>query len=117
MRLENSFGDPQFLLICLKSVASFSANTATNFAAFDAISPEVPRVYASHRKAEPMSKSDDLRKQAKEAGERGDKTKSLKEGAAEHKREKSLNDMADNEDWLDGKPKAKAKNLCPGPQR
>jgi hypothetical protein len=52
-----------------------------------------------------MSKSDDLRKEAKEAGKRGDKTKSLKEGAREHKREKALNDMADNEDWLDGKPK------------
>ena len=54
-----------------------------------------------------MSKSDDFRKEAKEAGKRGDKTKSLKEGAREHKREKALNDMADNEDWLDGKPKPK----------
>jgi hypothetical protein len=52
-----------------------------------------------------MSKAEDLRKQAKEAGKRGDKTKSLKEGAQEHRREKALNDMADNEDWLDGKPK------------
>jgi hypothetical protein len=34
-----------------------------------------------------MSKSDDLRKEAKEAGKRGDKTKSLKEGSREHKRE------------------------------
>ena len=56
----------------------------------------------------PMSKADDLRKEAKEAGKRGDKTKSLKEGAREHKREKALNDMADNEDWLEGKPKSKA---------
>ena len=55
-----------------------------------------------------MSKADDLRKEAKQAGKRGDKTKSLKEGAREHKREKALNDMADNEDWLDGKPKPKA---------
>ena len=52
-----------------------------------------------------MTKAEDLRDQAKEAGKRGDKTKSLKEGAREHKREKALNDMADNEDWLDGKPK------------
>jgi hypothetical protein len=37
-----------------------------------------------------MSKSDDLRKEAKEAGKRGDKTKSLKEGAREHKREKAI---------------------------
>jgi hypothetical protein len=29
----------------------------------------------------------------KEAGKHGDKTKSLKEGAREHKREKALNDM------------------------
>ena len=56
-----------------------------------------------------MSKADDLRKDATEAGKRGDKTKSLKEGAREHKREKALNDMADNEDWLDGKPKPKPK--------
>jgi hypothetical protein len=55
-----------------------------------------------------MSKADDLRKEATESGKRGDKTKSLKEGALEHKREKALNEMADNEDWLDGKPKPKA---------
>jgi hypothetical protein len=57
-----------------------------------------------------MAKAEDLRKQAEEAGKRGDKTKSLKEGAREHRREKALNDMADNEDWLDGKPK-------PGPEK
>jgi hypothetical protein len=52
-----------------------------------------------------MSKAaDELRQLAKEAGKRGDKTKSLKEGAREHKREKALNDLAEN-DWLDGKPK------------
>ena len=51
-----------------------------------------------------MSKAaDELRQLAKEAGKRGDKTKSLKEGAREHKREKALNDLAENEDWLDGK--------------
>jgi hypothetical protein len=55
-----------------------------------------------------MSKADDLRKEATESGKRGDKTKALKEGALEHKREKALNEMADNEDWLDGKPKPKA---------
>ena len=56
-----------------------------------------------------MSKAaDELRQKAKEAGQRGDKTKSLKEGAREHKREKALNDMADNEDGLNGKPKPKA---------
>jgi hypothetical protein len=55
-----------------------------------------------------MSKSDDLRNLAKEAGKRGDKSKSLREGAREHRIEKALNDMADNEDWLDGKPHPKA---------
>jgi hypothetical protein len=55
-----------------------------------------------------MSKADDLRKEAEEAGKRGDKSKSLRKGAQEHKREKALNDLADNEDWLDGKPKPKA---------
>ena len=53
-----------------------------------------------------MSKADDLRKEAEEAGKRGDK--SLREGAQERRRERALNDMADNEDWLDGKPKPKA---------
>ncbi|QND69845.1 hypothetical protein [Tardiphaga robiniae] len=52
-----------------------------------------------------MSKAEDLREQATDAGKRGDKTKSLREGAREHRREKALNDMADNEDWLDGKSK------------
>jgi hypothetical protein len=52
-----------------------------------------------------MSKSDDLRQEAIAAGTRGDQTKSLREGAKQHKREKALNDMADNEDWLDGKNK------------
>jgi len=55
-----------------------------------------------------MSKADDLRKEAEESGKRGDKA--LNEGAREHKREKALNDMADNEDWLDGKPKPKPKD-------
>jgi len=56
-----------------------------------------------------MSKADDLRKEAREAGKRGDESKSLRKGATERKREQALNDMADNEDWLDGKkqkPKA-----------
>jgi hypothetical protein len=56
-----------------------------------------------------MSKADDFRKEAKESGKRGHKTKSLKEGAREHRREKALNDLADNEDRLDGKPKPKPK--------
>jgi hypothetical protein len=51
-----------------------------------------------------VSKSEDLRKQAEEAGKRGDESKSLRKGAEERRREKALNDMADNEDWLDGMP-------------
>jgi hypothetical protein len=51
-----------------------------------------------------MSRADELRQQAKEAGERGDKAKSLREGAFERRREKALNEMAENEDWLNGKP-------------
>ena len=54
-----------------------------------------------------MCKADDLRKEAKEAGKRGDKSKSLRQGAQERKRKQALNNMADNEDWLDGKPKPK----------
>ena len=57
-----------------------------------------------------MSKADDLRKEAKEAGKRGDRSKSLREGATERRREQALNDMADNEDWLDGKPEPKSPN-------
>jgi hypothetical protein len=57
-----------------------------------------------------MSKAaDELRQRAKEAGKRGTESKSLKEGALERKRQKALNDMADNEDWLDGKPKPQPK--------
>ncbi|SDJ89895.1 hypothetical protein SAMN05444171_0458 [Bradyrhizobium lablabi] len=37
-----------------------------------------------------MSKADDLRKEAEEAGKRGDKSKSLRKGALEHRREKAL---------------------------
>jgi hypothetical protein len=57
-----------------------------------------------------LSKAEDLREQATDAGKRGDKTKSIREGAQEHKRERALNDMADNEDWLDG-------NLKPPPEK
>jgi hypothetical protein len=54
-----------------------------------------------------MSKVDELRRQAAEAGEKVRKSKSLSESAIERKREKGLNQLADNEDWLDGKVKAK----------
>ena len=48
-------------------------------------------------------KSEDLRKQAEEAGERADKSKSLGEAVAQRKRKKGLTQLADNEDWLEGK--------------
>jgi hypothetical protein len=38
-----------------------------------------------------MSKADDLRKEAKEAGKRGHKSKSLKEGAHQRRLERGLN--------------------------
>lgn len=50
-----------------------------------------------------MPEADDLRRQAKEAGKRGSEIKSLTEGAKEYKRAKAVNEMAANEDWLDGK--------------
>lgn len=59
-----------------------------------------------------MSKADDYRKRAQEADERVKSTKSLKAGAVERKRRKALTDMADNEDWLEGKsaPKPQPKH-------
>jgi hypothetical protein len=56
------------------------------------------------------SKADDLRQQAKEAGERADKTTSLGEAVTQRKLQKGLEQLANNEDWLDGKTKVKAKD-------
>jgi hypothetical protein len=53
-----------------------------------------------------MSKADEFRRQADEAGKRARETRSLQESATEHKREQALKQLADNEDWLDGKVKA-----------
>ena len=50
-----------------------------------------------------MAKADEFRKQAEEARTKARKTKSLSESVKQHKREKALNHLADNEDWLDGK--------------
>lgn len=57
-----------------------------------------------------MSKADELRKQAEQANKRGREAKSLKEGAEARNQAGGLNQLADNEDWLDGKTKAKAKD-------
>lgn len=53
-----------------------------------------------------MSKADEFRRQADEAGKRAREAKSVKESAIEHTREQGLNQLAENEDWLDGKTKA-----------
>ena len=49
------------------------------------------------------SKADEYRRQAKEAGKRADESKSLKKAVTERKRQKGLEQLADNEDWLNGK--------------
>ena len=54
-----------------------------------------------------MTKADELRQQADDAGKKARETKSLTESVLQHKREKGLNQLADNEDWLDGNTKAK----------
>ena len=55
--------------------------------------------------------ADKYRDEAKHAGEKAKKAQSDDEGIMERKREKALTDMANSEDWLDGKikPKPKAK--------
>jgi hypothetical protein len=57
-----------------------------------------------------MTKADDYRKRAAATGKRASKnSKSARQPML--KKQKALNDMADNEDWLDGKikkPKPKA---------
>jgi transcriptional regulator GlxA family with amidase domain len=50
-----------------------------------------------------MSKTDEFRKQAKEAGEQASKSKSLEKAAIQRRRQKKLIQLADNEDWLDGR--------------
>jgi hypothetical protein len=86
-------------------VAQSWAGCITNMPGFNLRQAQASvSVLFSAKEEAAMSKADDLRKQAKEAGKRGVKSRSLREGALERKRENALNDMADNEDWLDGKP-------------
>ena len=54
-----------------------------------------------------MSQADEFRKQAAESRKRAKETKSLGEGARDRRRADGLEQLAQNEDWLDGKPKAK----------
>ena len=56
------------------------------------------------------NKADDLRRQADVEDNAARESKNLKQGAGHRRRGRALNDMADNEDWLDGKPKPKVKN-------
>jgi hypothetical protein len=46
--------------------------------------------------------SADFRKQAEAARDRARIAKSLRTGAMERRRQRALNDLADNEDWLNG---------------
>ena len=48
-------------------------------------------------------KADELRAQSEAENRSAAASKSLKTAVAHRKRGKALNDMADNEDWLDGK--------------
>ena len=54
-----------------------------------------------------MSQADEFRKQAAESRKRAKETKSLGEGARDRRRAEGLEQLAQNEDWLDGKPKSK----------
>jgi hypothetical protein len=55
------------------------------------------------------SKGDQYRKRADVLG-KNIKKRSGKDRPAMQKKQKALNDMADNEDWLDGKPGSQIKN-------
>ena len=59
------------------------------------------------------NKSHDLRREADAENKAARKSKSLKEGGSHRRRGKALNDMADNEDWLDGKLKPEGQRLRP----
>jgi hypothetical protein len=50
-----------------------------------------------------MSKAEEYRRAADEAHKRAQQSKSLKESIRQRKRAEGLNQLADNEDWLDGK--------------
>jgi len=55
-----------------------------------------------------MGQADEFRKQAAESRERAKQAKSLREGARDRRRADGLDQLAENEDWLDGKPRPKA---------
>ena len=51
-----------------------------------------------------MTKADDFRKRAKDAGKKAEESSSAKEAALQRKRQEGLDHLDSNEDWLDGKP-------------
>lgn len=53
-----------------------------------------------------MTKAEEFRKEADEVTKRAQDGKSLGQGARERNRAAGLRQLADNEDWLDGKTKA-----------
>ena len=52
-----------------------------------------------------MSQADEFRKQAAESRKRASEAKSLGQGARDRQRAEGLEQLAANEDWLDGKPR------------
>jgi hypothetical protein len=56
-----------------------------------------------------VSKSDDYRKRADDLEKSIKRRPSKKARVPLRKRQQALNDMADNEDWLDGKPGSQIK--------
>lgn len=54
-----------------------------------------------------MGQADEFRKQAAESRKRAKEAKSLGEGARDRRRADGLEQLAQNEDWLVGKPKAR----------
>jgi hypothetical protein len=56
------------------------------------------------------NKSENLRREADAENKAARKSKSLRESGGHRRRGQALNDMADNEDWLAGKPKPTAKD-------
>jgi len=58
-----------------------------------------------------MGQADEFRKQAAESRERAKQAKSLREGARDRRRADGLDQLAENEDWLDGKPRPQGVSL------
>jgi len=52
-----------------------------------------------------MSQADEFRKQAAESRKRASEAKSIGQGARDRRRAEGLEQLAANEDWLDGKPR------------